>query len=143
MWGPIFIVVIGQLVYHSVMRRVSSTGEPSELIAASYLVALTSVLAWGVIAGRFSLTSAVSLRNLAPAIFVGLAVAAVELGYLYAYRCGLPLNTGALRVFAITAIGLACIGGVFFGERLNPKVIFGCGLAIFGVWLMSSGAAKH
>lgn len=135
------VCVVGQVVYHLVLRGAGPTVPPFTLVVATYLVALVAVAAGGVVAGEFSgplLSGADAVR----AVGLGLGVACVELGYVYAYRYGLPVSTGALTVLAATTLALFPLGVAVYGERVNWRAVMGVLLAIAGVWLLASSKGR-
>ncbi|QGZ96621.1 hypothetical protein [Terricaulis silvestris] len=132
------ITVFGQVIYHSIARTVGPSRQPFELIAAAYLFGLIAVVWVGLATKQMSVGGLISLRTLIPALGLGIAVALVEVGYIYSYRAGLPIGTGALSILAVTTLALVPIGMAMFAEQLTLKVFAGAALAAFGVWLMRS-----
>jgi hypothetical protein len=106
------------------------------LIAAAYGFGLIAVLTVGILTKQVSIDGMLSFRNLVPAFGLGIAVALVEVGYIFAYRSGLPISTGALSVLAVTTLALVPISLLLFSEQITFKVIVGTAIAALGVWLM-------
>jgi hypothetical protein len=132
------LTVLGQVVYHSIARAGAAARQPFELVAAAYVFALIGVLIVGFTARKISIDGMISPANLIPAFGIGLAVSLVEIGYIYAYRAGLPVGTGAVSVLAVATVVLVPIGILAFAEQITMKVVLGVACAVFGVWLMRS-----
>jgi hypothetical protein len=130
------ITVCGQVLYHTIARAIGASRQPFELIAAAYGFGLIAVLTVGILTKQVSIDGMLSFRNLVPAFGLGIAVALVEVGYIFAYRSGLPISTGALSVLAVTTLALVPISLLLFSEQITFKVIVGTAIAALGVWLM-------
>lgn len=132
------VVVVGQVLYHSVARGTKVTTSPFALIAVAYAFGLCVVVAAGLAFRQFQPSQLVVRDTLVRGLLMGVAVAFVELGYIVAYKRGLAIGTGALSILAITSVALAPIGVVFFSERLSLRLVLGAVLAVGGVWIMRS-----
>lgn len=131
MLGTIGLVIIGQIVYQISQRAVPTGASPMIVLALAYFVAgiLCIVLAAppGVITSG-SMRSALSW----PTALLALSIAAIEFGYLLAYRNGWTLATAFPSASAVTIFALATIGWIAHGESLSARQIVG---------LLCSGAA--
>lgn len=132
------VVVLGQVLYHSVARGTKESTSPFILVAIAYAVGLCVVVATGVMSGQFAVHQLVARDSLIRGLSLGIAVTLVELGYIIAYKRGLSIATGALSILAITTVALAPIGVLLFSERLSARLVLGAALAVVGVWLMQS-----
>lgn len=128
------IVVVGQVAYHATMRGADPNGSVFELVAIAYVVALCTTVILGLALGQLSWPEAHS-ATLGRGLALGLAVSAVEIGYVYAYRRGLPVSTGALGVLGLTTLALIPIGVVIFREHISLRMLLGAVIAMFGLWL--------
>lgn len=132
----VVIVVAGQVAYHLVAR--GSTKTPAFLLAAiAYGVGFALSATLAILHGE-ARPSEIHAQTLTRGLALGLAVSAVELGYLYSYRRGLPVTTGALTVLTLTTLVLMPIGALVIGDRVSVRSVAGVTLAIFGVWLIQS-----
>lgn len=136
--GAITVVVLGQVLYHSIARGSGTSRSAFELVAIAYAVGLVLVVTVGALTDHLEFQSMFSVANTLRGLGLGVAVSMVEVGYVYSYKRGLPITTGAISVLAITSVALAPIGIVLFHEHLNPRVAVGALLAIAGIWLMRS-----
>ena len=132
------VVIFGQVLYHVVAKSVSLDRQPWEIISAAYFTGFLLVTSVGVLLGNISISGWFSLKNLGPAVLVGMSVACIELGYLYAYRNYLPVSIGALSVLALTTVALVPIAVIIFEEPLRFGRVVGIVLTVAGVWLMQS-----
>ena len=132
------VTIFGVVLYHAIARGADPSRSPFELIAFTYLVSLIIVMVTGLATGQIVISSTLSRQNVIRAVGLGIGVSLVELGYLYAYRRGLPIASGAVTVLAVATVALACVGVFFFRESIGPRVIVGALLTLIGVWLMRS-----
>jgi drug/metabolite transporter (DMT)-like permease len=132
------VAVIGQVLYHVTAKSISIDRQPWEVIAGAYFFGFVFVTAIGIYFGNIDHRSFFTGHNLAAALLIGIAVACVELGYLYAYRHGLPVNIGALSVLALTTIALIPVAYLLFSESITVTKIVGITMTISGIWLISS-----
>lgn len=132
----ISVTVAGQVLYHVVARSMGRTRPPYEIVAIAYTVSLLVVTVVGLSTRQIELLNVFKSFDLLPGFLIGIAVATVELGYLYSYRKGLPISIGALSMLAITTIILVPVGALFFQEVLSVKIVMGILLTVLGIWLM-------
>lgn len=65
---------------------------------------------------------------------LGLAVVALEVGYILTYRAGWKINTASLVTNIALAILLLFIGFLFYGEPITGRKLLGvviCGIGLF------------
>lgn len=132
----LLVTVTGQVLYHVVARGSGATKFPFELVAIAYFMSFCVVVAIGISLNQISTENIPTWDDFVRGCGLGIAVACVEVGYIYAYRSGLPISTGALGVLAVTTLVLAPIGVIFFSEALTARMILGGIMTIIGVWLM-------
>ena len=136
--GAVTVVVLGQVLYHSIARGSGTSRSAFELVAVAYAVGLVLVLTVGALTDQLELHSTFAGKNVLRGLGLGVAVTMVEVGYVYSYKRGLPITTGAISVLALTSVALAPIGIILFRENLSPRVACGAAIAIAGVWIMRS-----
>lgn len=135
--AAICVVVMGQVLYHVIARGGTGTGSAFELVLVAYVAGGALVLLGGLLAGQISAGTLLSRHNLYRGLALGVAVALVELGYVFAYRNGLSIATGALTMLTLTTLALAPIGWLFFGELFRWQTLLGGLCACVGVRLMA------
>lgn len=131
----IAIAVVGQVLYHSVARGLEPGRSAFVIVGVAYAVALVSVTAVGAGLGQLPRAD-LTVRTVVSGVALGIAVAMVEVGYVYAYRRGLAVSTGALSVLALTTVALVPIALVVYHESLSPRIVAGAGIALLGLWMM-------
>ncbi len=68
---------------------------------------------------------------------MGLAIVAVELGVLLAYRAGWPMSVASLTVSSALALVLVPVGVTVYRERLSPANVAGLVLCLAGLVLVA------
>lgn len=82
--------------------------------------------------GRFSGTLETQLT--APTL--GLAVVALEVGYILTYRAGWKINTASLVTNIALAILLLFIGFLFYGEPITGRKLLGVVICCIGLFFL-------
>lgn len=67
---------------------------------------------------------------------VGLAITGLEVGSIFMYRAGWPMNIGFLVYTALAIVVLLLVGHFMYGESLRPLQQAGIGLAAAGMFLI-------
>ncbi|MEG1108241.1 MAG: EamA family transporter [Oscillospiraceae bacterium] len=71
----------------------------------------------------------------APAL--GLCLVCMDVSALLMFRLGWDLSVGSVLLYVLLAIALVIVGGIFYKEKITPKLIAGIVLCIFGVIMVS------
>lgn len=133
---PFLLIVVSFLTYHLITKSVSTGVNPLFFLILVYAVSLgiTGVL-WrsGMTSGRDHLTR----RDGALALLLGLSLVGIEVGFIWAYRRGWPVNRTAMMANIATTALLIPVGYILFRERLGVREMSGIALAIGGMWLLS------
>lgn len=130
------VVVCGQVTYHILFRGLAQTVSPFLPVAVAYFTGLVVVTTLYFVTREGVPEVGLSWYVVTRGFALGLAVTCVEVGYVFAYRHGLPVNVGALSILAVTTLALIPIGSVGFGETLTIRNLVGGALALAGVWLV-------
>ncbi len=127
--------VVGTIGYHLAQRQVAPDASPALVLVVAYLVgaAICGLLLVTVFPVRTSLRAQLGLPTLA----LGVAVVLIEVGFVWMYRGGWTLATGALVVNVLATIALATVGALAFGERLHWTTVVGAGICLAGLAVMS------
>lgn len=133
--SAVAVTVFGQVLYHIVAKGTSSRS-PFEIVSVAYFTGLLFVSIMGLALNKITFNTISDAETLRVGALLGVAVSLVELGYIFAYRAGLPINVGALSVLAVTTVALAPLGLVFFSETITLRLILGCAMTIGGLWIM-------
>lgn len=137
----IALTIAANVGYHLCQRTIRPDLNPWASLLATYATALVlTLLAWPLLAKDAQLGA--ELRKLTwPSFALGLAIVGLELGFLLAYRAGWQLSVAALYSNAAVAILLLPIGVLAFKEILDVRTSLGLGLALLGLWLLSTRPA--
>lgn len=128
MLATLGLAIVGQIVYQIGQRSVPANASPLAVLAVAYFAAgvLCFVLAWpfGALASGVNLRSALAW----PTWLIAIAIVAIEVGYLTAYRSGWTIGTAFVTASTVTAFALALVGWVSLGSctasfRLDPSAL--------------------
>lgn len=134
---PFVGVVAGQVLYHTILRQLPKGVSAFALISMTYAIAgLVGLVLWWVVPSDNGMRQSSVLDTLPWAALLALGILLVEVGYVYAYRAGLPVSFGALIVFAVTTAVLAPIAFFVFHDRISLIQFVGVALVIVGSWLV-------
>lgn len=133
---PLLLVVVGNVVYHLGQKTMPREAPPLSAIVVAYLVGITACLAalpllepgWSLAGARPALSWS--------AVAVGLGAAAIEVGFLLAYRSGWPLSSASLVALSVVALVLLPIGVRFFAESWSWSRTLGLVLCLTGLWFL-------
>ena len=138
-WFSIALVVLGNVVYHLGQRAIPRDANPVVATLAAYLVAIVATLATIPLLARGTpLTTAWRVLNWST-VLVGTGIVAVEIGFLLAYRSGWTLGNASLVANAAVAVALLGLGVLVFREPVSLTRLFGVGLCLAGLWLVTRG----
>lgn len=138
-WLSIFLVVAGNVAYHLGQRSVPRGAHPLAAILVMYCVAAAiTLLLWPFFARGASLGPEILATGRFGAL-VGIAIVAIELGFLLAYRAGWPISTASLTASVFVAVSLLAIGAVALHEGLSPTRLLGVLVCLLGLWLVQKG----
>lgn len=111
---------------------------PIALLIVAYLTAFSLIALMGRLTNQLSIATTITPSTFLYGIGLGVATVLIEIGYIYAYKRGLPITIGGLTILSMATMALAPIGVLFFKDPLTIRMIVGALLAIGGVWLMRS-----
>jgi len=130
---PLVLVVVGGIAYHLALKA-SSGGSPWAVLAVAYGLAFAVCVGLWLRGGH--VTTGMGRGVIAVAAVLGLALVAIEGGYLLAYRSGFAMGSVASLSNTAIVIGLMVVGAAVLGESLTAARIAGVGLAALGAWLV-------
>ena len=70
-------------------------------------------------------------------IVLGIAIVGLELGYIFMYRAGWKVSSGALVANICLAIALIFVGAILYGENITVKQVLGILVCIVGLFLIN------
>ncbi|WP_273095304.1 hypothetical protein [Dialister succinatiphilus] len=136
LWWPVGLVVLADVFYQVCARRLSTLQSPLAALGMTYLVSacLCALLFEILIPGGHI------FHEIWPphpeALLVGLAITGLEVGSIFMYRAGWPMNIGFLVYTALAIVVLLMVGHFMYGESLRPLQQAGIGLAAAGMFLI-------
>jgi len=134
---PILLAIGGGVLYHLAQKSIPKDAHPLSALFVAYLTSVAAVLLCLFLfpaEGSFLAT----LKKTNWAMFaVGIGAAAIEIGFLLAYRTGWNISTAGLIVNAAIAVMLIPVGLVLFKEQLSPLNLVGILLCIVGLLCLS------
>jgi drug/metabolite transporter (DMT)-like permease len=68
-----------------------------------------------------------------------MAIVAIELGFLLAYRAGWRISTAVVTANILVAIALLAVGALAFREPVTLPRLAGIATCLAGLWLVSRG----
>ncbi len=136
LWWPVALIVFSDVLYQICAKKISSNASPLAALGMTYLVsALVCAGLFEILALGESLLAALSAVPL-PAVVVGISIAGLEVGTIYMYRAGWPMNIGFMVYTAIIVVLLLFIGAFVYGEPLTALKCAGAFLACGGMYLI-------
>jgi drug/metabolite transporter (DMT)-like permease len=143
MLATLGLVIMGQVVYQISQQAVPANASPLTVLSVAYFAAgtLCIVLAWpfGAFASGLNLRAALSW----PTWLLAIAIVAIEVGYLTAYRSGWTIGTAFVTASTVTIFALAVISRAAFGHPLSVRQLAGLACSCVAVWLLSTGVQKN
>jgi drug/metabolite transporter (DMT)-like permease len=135
-WGPMLLATLGYVSYHLLQKNVPGGTSPLLATAIAYGVGFIACAGLFTLSGGWSGVQRSQFANPAT-LGVGLAIVAIEVGFLLAYRAGGPLGSTALWVSSVANVLLFAGAVVWGGERLDLLRALGALLTVSGVLLLS------
>jgi len=134
---PIALAVSGGLLYHFSQKSIPKTANPLFALMLAYVVSIIACLICAAFySADKSFLSTVKESNWAVA-GVGIGAAAIEVGFLLAYRIGWNISVAAMTMSIAVTVLLIPIGVVVFKERLSVWNVLGIALCVLGLVLVS------
>ncbi len=139
-WLSLLVPVICGTFYHLGQKKLRADLSPFILFSIIYFISMALMFLTGVIQSNTSFLT--SLRSLSVGdwrdiAFISLGIIGIELGFLFVYRLGLPLNSSALIVNGLMGMSLLLIGVFFAGEKINTTQFIGLAFTIIGMGLVT------
>jgi uncharacterized membrane protein len=134
---PIALTIGGSLLYHFSQKSIPKTVNPLFALTLAYIISMiVCVICAFVYSDDKSLLHTVRESNWA-VIGVGIGAAAIEVGFLLAYRVGWNISVAALTTSTAVTILLIPIGIVMFKENLSVWNVLGIAFCVVGLVLVS------
>ncbi len=133
---PFIVTVGGMLVYHLSQKSIPKEVNPFHATAIAYLVGIVvcAVLGFTYTANK-SFVSSLKTSNWA-VLAMGVGAAAIEVGFMLAYRMGWKMSFTAIATNVAATVVLIPIGLLVFKEQLSVRNVVGVAFCILGLLLV-------
>ena len=136
---PILLAIGGGVLYHLAQKSIPKDASPLSALFVAYLTSVAAVLlCLFLYPAEDSFLATLKKTNWAM-FAVGIGAAAIEIGFLLAYRTGWNISTAGLIVNIAIAVMLIPVGLILFKEQLSPLNVVGIILCILGLLCISKG----
>lgn len=134
---PILLVVCANAFYNISAKSTPDGINAFASLSITYLVAAAlSVVMFFITENQKNLVAEISKANWT-SLVLGIAVVALEFGYISIYRAGWKVSTASL----VANIGLACvllvIGLLLYKESISLRQVLGMIVCVIGLFLIS------
>jgi uncharacterized membrane protein len=134
---PFAITVGGMILYHLSQKSIPKEMNPYHATAIAYLVGIVVcvVLGFTYSANRLFLSS---LKTINWAVLaMGIGAAAIEVGFMVAYRMGWKMSLTAVATNVAATVILIPIGLLAFRENLSLRNLLGIVFCVLGLFLVA------
>lgn len=136
MW-PILVVIFANVFYNIIAKSTPNNVQPFASLIITYLTAtIVSLILFFIASGDKNITHEIQKANWTSVAF-GLALVALEFGYIYVYRVGWKISIGSLVANISLSCALLLVGVIIFKESISIRQIFGMVMCIGGLLLIS------
>ena len=134
---PILVIIAANIFYNIIAKSTPQGVQPFASLIITYLTAaIASAVLFFFTSQNKNLITEVQKVNWTSVAF-GLAIVALEFGYICVYRVGWKISVGSL----VANIGLACVlllvGVILYKESISVRQILGMVLCVSGLILIS------
>ena len=136
-WMPIVLVVVANTFYHLGQKSVPRAAHPVVAALGMYAVAAVAALALLPLVQPLPTRASAGAAVHWSVALAGLAIVGIEIGFLLAYRGGWEISSASLTTMVGLAMVLLPLGVFLFREPMTPSRLFGFGLSLLGLWLLS------
>ncbi|CAN5539043.1 membrane protein [soil metagenome] len=135
---PPMLIVLGLVVYQVSQKSTDQNANPFVVIAMAYLIGIAACIGAYFLFPKQESVSVPMMRTVVwSALGIGLGAAAIEIGFMLAYRAGWNLSLLPVSVNVCGAVVLILIGLIAFRETLSIEKIIGVLLCIGGLVLIT------
>lgn len=135
---PPILIVLGMIVYQVSQKSTDQNANPFIVVIMAYLIGILACIGGYFLIPKQDAASVPMIRTVVwSALGIGLGAAAIEIGFMLAYRVGWNVNILPLSVTVCGAVLLILIGMLMFRETLSTEKIIGILLCIGGLALIT------
>ena len=133
---PFALTVGGMLLYHLSQKSIPKDLNPFHATAIAYLMGIVVCVVLGfTYSTDRSISNSVKISNWA-VLGMGVGAAAIEVGFMLAYRMGWKISLAAIATNVAATAVLIPIGLLVFREHLSTRNILGVVFCVLGLLLV-------
>ena len=134
---PVLIVVLSNTFYNICTKSTPSNVNAFGTLMLTYITAaiLTGVIFLFLVKPENVIVELSKVNW--TSIVLGIAIVGLELGYIFMYRSGWKVSSGALVANICLAIALLFVGAILYGENITVKQVLGIFICIAGLFLIN------
>lgn len=134
---PVLIVVLSNTFYNICTKSTPSNVNAFGTLMLTYITAavLTGIIFLFLVKPENAIVELSKVNW--TSIVLGIAIVGLELGYIFMYRSGWKVSSGALVANICLAIALLFVGAILYGENINVKQVLGIFICIVGLFLIN------
>ena len=135
---PPILIVLGLVIYQISQKSTDQDANPFIVIIMAYLIGITACVGAYFLFPKQETASLPMIKTVVwSALGIGLGAAAIEIGFMLAYRAGWNVNILPISVTVCGAVLLIPIGILAFRESLSVEKAIGILLCIGGLVLIT------
>lgn len=140
MWSfawPIALIVASNILYQICAKSVPVRMNPFASLTITYVVAavFSAIFYYGFSRDTGLLREYAGI-NWAPFV-LGLVIVGLEVGFIYAYKAGWPINAASITASSFLAVALIFVGFLLYKESLSADKIFGILICLVGLYFIN------
>lgn len=136
-FAPVLIIV-GLVVYQLAQKSTDQQANPFVVVIMAYVIGIAACIGGYFLFPRQDTEMLPMMRTVIwSALGIGLGAAAIEIGFMLAYRAGWNLSLLPVSANVCGAVILILIGLIAFRESLSMEKVIGLLLCIGGLFLIT------
>lgn len=137
---PLAIVVLSSVGYQVGLKEVSSGIDPIVALVVTYLASsVTSFVVYFLLAPKGEQRLKEITKINPAALLLGLSIVGIEVGCLYMFVAGWPVNTAFVVSNSFIVLALMILGRVAYHEILKPRQLAGVVISMVGIFAIVMG----
>jgi drug/metabolite transporter (DMT)-like permease len=135
---PPILIVFGLVLYQVSQKSVDKDANPFVVVAVAYLIGILACVAGYFLFPKTDASVLQMIKTIGwSAVGIGLGAAAIEFGFLLAYRVGWNVSILPLSANVFSALILILVGVFAYRESLSMEKIFGILMCVGGLVLIT------
>lgn len=137
---PLAIVVLSSVGYQVGLKEVSSGIDPIVALVVTYLASsVTSFVLYFLLAPKGEQRLKEIAKINPAALLLGLSIVGIEVGSLYMFVAGWPVNTAFVVSNSCIVVALMVMGKVLYDEKLTLRQLGGVLISMVGIFAIVMG----